>query len=449
MQVQPDTARFVAGLPDRPGPSPDRIEEAGVNIAYGTRFLRYLIDRYGSVDLALAAYNGGPSNLGRWLEEAQAEGVPCASRTTSRSPRPGASCGRCGKRYRSTVARTAPGTPTNQTPTPSPDPPPPPPPAPASFTAPIPPTQSTSGTRWGRKQPPPPPPKILTQNNQNPSPTRRPWRSNATVGEIRKEPPITPPKTPDGRGHRPRNRHRRGTPWGRSRRARTARRTAAGAPPRGAGPAAGRGHHPPTSPSTRMARRRRWNPRARATDPNARRRPPQGRHPRERGAENKNPPEPDAPPARREPPWPGAAPTRHHDRPGTRAPARGGPDPHPGQRPGAGDGPGGGTAVIGLVHGPAGGGGSAPRLGGAAHVPRPPASARGPSDPLLRHRGGLVALRIVSRPAAGPRRHGARPAAAGPRGTDREHAPNAGRGLSRARRARLRLPPHTQCEGRR
>jgi soluble lytic murein transglycosylase len=74
MQVQPDTARFVAGLPDRPGPSPDRIEEAGVNIAYGTRFLRYLIDRYGSVDLALAAYNGGPSNLGRWLEEAQAEG---------------------------------------------------------------------------------------------------------------------------------------------------------------------------------------------------------------------------------------------------------------------------------------------------------------------------------------------------------------------------------------
>jgi soluble lytic murein transglycosylase len=74
MQVQPDTARFIAGLPRRPSPSPDRLAEPEVNIAYGTRFLRYLVDRYGSVDLALVAYNGGPANLGRWLEEAQARG---------------------------------------------------------------------------------------------------------------------------------------------------------------------------------------------------------------------------------------------------------------------------------------------------------------------------------------------------------------------------------------
>ena len=74
MQVRPDTASFVADLPRRPSPSPDRLAEADVNIAYGTRFLRYLLDRYGSVDLALVAYNGGPANLGRWLEEAQAQG---------------------------------------------------------------------------------------------------------------------------------------------------------------------------------------------------------------------------------------------------------------------------------------------------------------------------------------------------------------------------------------
>jgi soluble lytic murein transglycosylase len=74
MQVQPDTARFVAGLPDRPSPAPDRIAQPEVNIAYGTRFLRYLVERYGSVDLALVAYNGGPANLGRWLEEAEARG---------------------------------------------------------------------------------------------------------------------------------------------------------------------------------------------------------------------------------------------------------------------------------------------------------------------------------------------------------------------------------------
>jgi soluble lytic murein transglycosylase len=74
MQVQPETAEFVAALPRRPSPSPDRLAEPEVNIAYGARFLRYLIDRYGSVDLALVAYNGGPGNLGRWLEEARARG---------------------------------------------------------------------------------------------------------------------------------------------------------------------------------------------------------------------------------------------------------------------------------------------------------------------------------------------------------------------------------------
>jgi soluble lytic murein transglycosylase len=74
MQVQPETARFIAALPDRPSPSPARIAEPEANIAYGTRFLRYLVERYGSVDLALVAYNGGPGNLGRWLDEAEAEG---------------------------------------------------------------------------------------------------------------------------------------------------------------------------------------------------------------------------------------------------------------------------------------------------------------------------------------------------------------------------------------
>jgi soluble lytic murein transglycosylase len=74
MQVRPETARFIAGLPRRPSPSPDRLAEPAVNIAYGTRFLRYLVDRYDSVDLALVAYNSGPTNLGRWLEEARAQG---------------------------------------------------------------------------------------------------------------------------------------------------------------------------------------------------------------------------------------------------------------------------------------------------------------------------------------------------------------------------------------
>ncbi len=74
MQVLPDTARFIARQPERPSPSPERLAEPEVNIAYGARYLRYLIDRYGTVGLALAAYNGGPANVSEWIERAQAAG---------------------------------------------------------------------------------------------------------------------------------------------------------------------------------------------------------------------------------------------------------------------------------------------------------------------------------------------------------------------------------------
>jgi soluble lytic murein transglycosylase len=45
-----------------------------VNIAYGTRYLRYLLDRHGSLDVALAAYNAGETNVARWVAEAEARG---------------------------------------------------------------------------------------------------------------------------------------------------------------------------------------------------------------------------------------------------------------------------------------------------------------------------------------------------------------------------------------
>jgi soluble lytic murein transglycosylase len=75
MQLLPETARFVARLSDRPSPAPDRLEVPEVNIAYGTRYLRYLLERHdGDLDLALAAYNGGESNLERWMAQARAAG---------------------------------------------------------------------------------------------------------------------------------------------------------------------------------------------------------------------------------------------------------------------------------------------------------------------------------------------------------------------------------------
>lgn len=75
MQLLPDTAEFVTRLPDRPSPPPDRLEVPEVNIAYGARYLRYLLDRHhGDLDLALAAYNGGEQNLQDWIGQAEAEG---------------------------------------------------------------------------------------------------------------------------------------------------------------------------------------------------------------------------------------------------------------------------------------------------------------------------------------------------------------------------------------
>ena len=74
MQLLPSTARFVATQPRRPSPNPDRLDHPDVNIAYGTRYLRYLLDRYATVDAALVAYNGGEQNLIEWTRTAAAAG---------------------------------------------------------------------------------------------------------------------------------------------------------------------------------------------------------------------------------------------------------------------------------------------------------------------------------------------------------------------------------------
>src|SRR4051812_17889963 len=71
MQILPETAHFIA---TRSGGT--RFEEADlatpqVNIAYGAYYLRYLLDRYGGNEaLALAAYNGGETNVDKWITEA-------------------------------------------------------------------------------------------------------------------------------------------------------------------------------------------------------------------------------------------------------------------------------------------------------------------------------------------------------------------------------------------
>ena len=74
MQIEPATARFLA---HRSHGYSFRVSDLGtpqVNIAYGTYYLRYLLNVYhGSKVLALAAYNGGETNVDNWLTAARAE----------------------------------------------------------------------------------------------------------------------------------------------------------------------------------------------------------------------------------------------------------------------------------------------------------------------------------------------------------------------------------------
>ena len=75
MQLLPSTAHFIA---DRSGGTAFTTEDLStpeINIAYGSWYLRYLLDRYdGDEVLALAAYNGGMGNVDRWVADARTRG---------------------------------------------------------------------------------------------------------------------------------------------------------------------------------------------------------------------------------------------------------------------------------------------------------------------------------------------------------------------------------------
>jgi soluble lytic murein transglycosylase len=77
MQILPQTAEFLA---HRSGATTFTISDLAtpqVNIAYGSYYLRYLLDHYGGHEmLALAAYNGGETNVDRWVAEERREGRP-------------------------------------------------------------------------------------------------------------------------------------------------------------------------------------------------------------------------------------------------------------------------------------------------------------------------------------------------------------------------------------
>jgi len=77
MQIEPATAEFLAHRSGGAAFIASDLWHPGTNIAYGSYYLRYLLDEYhGTVWLALAAYNAGETNVDSWLARARTSGRP-------------------------------------------------------------------------------------------------------------------------------------------------------------------------------------------------------------------------------------------------------------------------------------------------------------------------------------------------------------------------------------
>ncbi|HEV3036031.1 MAG TPA: lytic transglycosylase domain-containing protein [Solirubrobacteraceae bacterium] len=75
MQILPSTAYYLARLSGGSSFTASDLSEPSVNVAYGSYYLRYLLDHYGGNEmLAVAAYNGGETNVDRWVAQADAAG---------------------------------------------------------------------------------------------------------------------------------------------------------------------------------------------------------------------------------------------------------------------------------------------------------------------------------------------------------------------------------------
>jgi soluble lytic murein transglycosylase len=75
MQILPATAEFLARRSGATTFTVADLSSPQVNITYGSYYLRYLLDTYGGNEmLALAAYNGGQTNVDDWIAGARAHG---------------------------------------------------------------------------------------------------------------------------------------------------------------------------------------------------------------------------------------------------------------------------------------------------------------------------------------------------------------------------------------
>ena len=75
MQILPETAYYLAKLSGGRRFTAADLATPAINVAYGSYYLRYLLDHYeGDEMLAIAAYNGGLTNVDRWVARARESG---------------------------------------------------------------------------------------------------------------------------------------------------------------------------------------------------------------------------------------------------------------------------------------------------------------------------------------------------------------------------------------
>jgi soluble lytic murein transglycosylase len=71
MQLLPSTADYIARKSGGTKFVQGDLADPQINIAYGSWYLRYLLDHYdGNERLAIAAYNGGETNVDKWVNDA-------------------------------------------------------------------------------------------------------------------------------------------------------------------------------------------------------------------------------------------------------------------------------------------------------------------------------------------------------------------------------------------
>ncbi len=69
MQITPDTFAWLQTYTDDPSMDTARLTDPAVNIRYGSLLLRLLIERFGDISTALAAYNAGMGRVQSWLDD--------------------------------------------------------------------------------------------------------------------------------------------------------------------------------------------------------------------------------------------------------------------------------------------------------------------------------------------------------------------------------------------